>query len=190
MHKGGSAALRILFLLCLVSSACCIAAGYIMIGSWLGAALMVVPCVPALLFRRIPAAWAPAVFLAGSTGIAAAGLLAGAPALMMIAGAAFALGAWDLANLELSLSDGGKAHASAVDFPTHHVWRHVSLLGLSLGAGLIAASAALAIPLRLPFLVMLPLVLLDFFCLERLARYLSSREKEPVDEVEAGRRGQ
>jgi hypothetical protein len=162
-----------LFALCLASSAACIAVGYAMIGAWLGACLILLPCVPAAFHRKLSAHWLPTVFLFCTVGFAAAGLLLGTPAFTMIAGAALALGTWDLANLERAIEDGGGASAPRSGAER----RHVLLLGCALGAGLIAAAAALVVPLRLPFIAMLPLVILDLFCLERLARYYAASRR-------------
>jgi hypothetical protein len=188
-----------IFALCLASSAACIFVGYAMTGAWPGACLSLLPCVLAAFHRRLSAPWVPTAFLACMVGIAAAGLFLGAAAFLMIAGAALALGTWDLANLERSIKGDGPAAprfkerprgANAPRFKEHprganaprfkDEWRHIHSLALALGAGLFAAACALVLPLRLPFLVMFLLLILDLFCLERLARFLAARtERHP-----------
>ncbi|MCL4562217.1 MAG: hypothetical protein M1281_16595, partial [Chloroflexi bacterium] len=91
---------KALFLFSLIAAAACPAAGYSLAGSWIGAGLAILLPLVLLFPRGFSAIWLPTFFLGGEVFLAAAGLLEGAPDLLMILGAAAALAAWDLAHLD------------------------------------------------------------------------------------------
>jgi hypothetical protein len=143
-----------LFILCLASSAICLVVGHAMAGGLLGACMTLPPCA-AMFFRR--------------------------------------KSAWDLANLERSMAGTSTRHEGAAVQGTstprecaavqgsgmarakmRYEKRHARFLACALGAGLLGAAGALLLPLRLSFIVMFLLVVLDLFCLERVACYLSA----------------
>ena len=89
----------------------------------------------------------------------------------MLPGACIALAAWDLMNLDCS-TWGGRHAESAGRLER----RHAGTLAVALGVGLLVAEAGLVLSFTIPFPVMLLLVILDFFSLGRVSRWLSRRK--------------
>jgi hypothetical protein len=162
---------RGLFLLCLVASTACLATAYGGVGSWWGASLVTLPGLFSLFHRKFPGHWLPPAYLSSMLVFAAGGILAGASVQLMLPGACLALAAWDLMNLDRSI--GGGRHAEAAG-PLER--RHAGTLAVALGIGLLVAEAGLVLSFTIPFPVMLLLVILDFFSLGRVSRWLSRRK--------------
>lgn len=119
--------------------------------------------------RRPQAAWAQPAFqesacLAALFCLAAIGILAGAEAFPMILGATAALAAWDLlaTNRPTAAANAGTARS--------YERRRAMLLALALAGGLLLAVAGKLLPFRIPFVVVVLLVLLDAYSLDRLSR--------------------
>src|SRR5512137_545640 len=94
---------RISFIICLITSVLCLAAGYGIARQWIGV-IAAITTVPAwLLARRRPGAWLPLPCLLVSVCLAIAGRLTGAPSLLMICGSGFYLATWDLQVLDHEL---------------------------------------------------------------------------------------
>ena len=158
-----------------------IAWGYGGRGHWWGALVALVPVVVfgiaaardrwpkqsgASRAARPPAAWTrpafqeSACFLAIFC-VAAAGILTGADAFPMILGGAAGLAAWDLLS-------GNRPLAGATARRCER--KRELLLALALTASLLLAAAGKLLPLRIPFVVIVLLVLLDAYSLDRLLR--------------------
>ncbi len=177
---------RLLGFLALAIAWLSIAWGYGMSAQWWGALVALVavvvfgiaaagdPSGGASIRSRTPssqAAWAAPAFLqpaclVGIFCISAAGILAGAAAFAMILGATAALAAWDLFSVNRPI--GAAASATA---RTYERRREVSL-ALALAAGLLLIATGKLLALRIPFVLVVLLVLLDAFSLDRLSRYL------------------
>ena len=159
-------------LIVLAASVGCLAAAYGAAGQWAAAGLLLVPGL-LLAFHGSPrAAWVPPVFLCGMISAAAAGALVGAPAFLLILGAALALAAWDLACFDRFLRRSGSLHA-VNDLQKNHARSLVLAVGLGLGC----AGGGLALSLRIPFAVMLLLVVADLVCLGLV--FLSFSRRRP-----------
>jgi len=103
---------------------------------------------------------------------AAAGAFVGAPAFLLIPGAGLALAAWDLACLDRLLRRSASPHA-VNDLRR----RHGRSLVLAVGLGLACAAGGLVLSLRIPFAVMLLLVVADLVCLGLV--FLSFSRRRP-----------
>jgi hypothetical protein len=120
------------------------------------------------------AAWQQPAFqesacLAALFCISAIGILAGADAFAMILGATAGLAAWDLfsTNRPTAAAGAGTARGSTA---RSYERRRGLVLALALAAGLLLAVAGKLLPLRIPFVVVVLLVLVDAYSLDRLAR--------------------
>ena len=149
-----------LFLPMLAASVVFLAAAYGTAGLWVPASLTLLPGVLLLFHARIRGGWAPPLFLAVMMCAAAAGALVGASALLLIPGAAFALGAWDLADFSTSVHSGDAQRP-----PAALARRHGASLARAVGLGLLASCGGALLSFRLPFVVMLFLVILDLLCM-------------------------
>jgi hypothetical protein len=123
--------------------------------------------------RRPRAAWTRPAFqesacLAAVFCVSATGILVGADAFPMILGATASLAAWDLFSANRpTAAAGGEAARS-------YERKRELLLALALATGLPLAAAGKLLPLRMPFVVVVLLVLLDAYSLDRLSRFRSS----------------
>jgi hypothetical protein len=104
--------------------------------------------------------------------VAAGGLLAGHSPYLLIIGSVTALCAWDLALFEKSLA--GDQHQVLVNVLESN---HLQSLGLVVLIGLILTSAGLLLRLTVPFGVIVLIVLLALFGLERTKRYFNQVNK-------------
>jgi hypothetical protein len=157
---------RLLFLACLLAALACLAGGYGMVGYWPAGIAALLPLAGlglAALAARRPAGWLPAACLAALVCLAAGGLLARAPALLMIGGATAALAAWSLANLDRALVGVPPSESEA---RLERV--HLLTLALALGLGLLLAAAGALLPLPIPFALLIALVLIDLYSLDRV----------------------
>jgi len=158
---------KTLFLLCLAASTACLAAAFGMVGRWLGACWVILPGLLPLFHKKLPARWLPPAYLSGMLCTAAVGLFAGASPHLVLPGAALALAAWDLMNLDRAMAGSECAH-SARRFEV----KHARSLALALGLGLLSAEGGIVLSLQLPFPIMLLLVILVVFSLSRVYRSL------------------
>ena len=158
---------RILFAACLVVSAFCLAAGYGSAGQWVGTALALMTGLAWLLARKYPASGLPLICLLVSIGLAVAGRLTGAPPVLMIGGAGMALAAWDLLILDVALGSAALGEQTRA-----YEASHLRSLALALGSGLLAVFLGRWLQLQLPFLVVVFLVVLVVFGLDRAWGYV------------------
>jgi hypothetical protein len=158
---------RLLCLACLLAALTCLAGGYIMAGhqSVAGAALL--PIAALWFVRRYPAAWLPSACLVSLVCLAAGGLFTRAPALLMISGATAALAAWNLVNLDRAVT-GSPPSETVVRLEQKHLFT----LAAALGLGLLMAAAGKLLAFQIPFVLLIVLVMLDLFSLDRMFRYL------------------
>ena len=154
---------RLLLLACLLAALACLAGGYGMAGYWPAGIAALLPLAGLGFAARRPAGWLPAACLASLVCLAAGGLLARAPALLMIGGATAALAAWSLANLDRTLAGVPPSESAA---RLERV--HLLTLALALGLGLLLAAAGALLPLPIPFALLIALVLLDLYSLDRV----------------------
>jgi hypothetical protein len=144
----------------LAASVACLCIAFAAAGQWPGGCAVASLGVILLFHGRTRRAWPGPLFLGGTTAAAAAAALAGAPAWLVVPGAALALAAWDVADFRRFLASDGSARPAG-DLQR----RHFASLGRALALGLVPAGGALALGVQMPFVVMLLLVILDLGCL-------------------------
>jgi len=158
---------RSLFVICLIGSLLCLAAGYGMAGQWLGVTLAALTGPGWWLARKYPGSGLPLVFLLASVGLAVAGRLSGPPSGWMISGSALALATWDLLLLDAAL----ESHSSME--PTHQYENeHLRSLLLAVGCGLFTAFFGRLLRVQIPFVVLIFLIAFLLFALDRVWGYL------------------
>jgi hypothetical protein len=99
----------------------------------------------------------------------AAGLLASAPALLMILSATFAVASWDLVLFDHSLSDNPISSAATRALFQN---RHYRSLALALGLGLLIVLVGRSIQVQVSFIIIGLVVLLALVSIERIWRAL------------------
>ena len=158
------------FVICLTVSTLCLAAGYVGAGEWTGAVIAILIGAAWLFARKYPASGLPFICLAGSVCLAVVGRLNGALPLLMICGSGVALAVWDLVLLDNAL-DGASSEAQTRLYES----RHLQSLALALGCGLLMAFLGRLLALRPPFVVVMLLVALVIFGLDRAYGYIKKR---------------
>ena len=156
-----------LFVICLVLSVLCLAAGYALARGWIGAALSILLGPVWWFARRSPTSWGPFLCLFGSAGLAAAGTLLGSPPVLMILGAAAALAAWDLVSLMSALGGGAEMEPSR-----QYEKAHMRSLTLAVGGGLFVALLGRLIRVDIPFIVLMSLSIFLVFAMDRVWFYV------------------
>jgi hypothetical protein len=158
---------KTLYVVCLIISVFCLAAGYWIARQWIGAILAILMAPAWLLGRKYPASRLPLLCLLVSVGLAVAGILSGSPPLWMLCGSAVALALWDLLLLDAAL--GNK---SALEPTRQYENRHLESLALALGFGLSAALLGRLLNIHIPFIVLVLCILLVLIALDRVWGYL------------------
>ena len=155
----------------LAAAAACLGLGWIGAGNlWLALA-GIIPFVGMLLARKPSLAWLAPVSLLIFVGLAVLGVFLGASPVWMVVSVVAALAAWDLVNFERAIGKNSHPHLEI---------RHLQVLFAALGLGLLAALAGRAVQFSLPFILMLALILLGLYSLDRLSHFLS--QHNPRDE--------
>lgn len=163
---------KTLFLISLLFSTLCLAAGYGIVRHWPGMSVALL-LGPAWWFaRKHPGSGLPWVCLSISVGLAVIGTLTGSLPLWMIFGSAAALAAWDLLFLDSAL---GK---TAPGVPTRqYEGQHLRALLLALGSALLAIVAGRFVTIQLPFVVLLLSLAFLLFSLDRIWRILKKQAR-------------
>jgi hypothetical protein len=117
------------------------------------------------LAKKWPATLLPLAALVISIAWGAAGLLAGAPSLLMILSAAFALASWDLVLFDHILADNPISSAPTLALFQN---RHYRGLALALGLGLLIVLAGRTIQMQISFVIIGLFVLLALFSIDRV----------------------
>ena len=161
---------KTLFLISLLISTLCLAAGYGIARHWLGMSVALLLGPTWWLARRYPGSGLPLVCLSISVGLAVIGRLAGSPPLWMIFGSAAALAAWDLLFLDSALGN------TSPGLPTRqYEGRHLRAILLALGSALLAIVAGRFVTIQLPFVVLLLSLAFLLFSLDRIWRILKKQ---------------
>jgi hypothetical protein len=158
------------FVTCLIVSVLCLAAGYWITGQWIGAVIAIAIGLGWLLARKYPLPELQLICLLASVGMAAIGRLTGSPPLLMICGSGTALAVWDLLLLDVALegsSSGEQAH--------QYENNHLQSLILALGLGLFLAFLGRVVTLDIPFVLLVPLIALAVFSLDRVWGYIKKQ---------------
>jgi nitrate reductase gamma subunit len=141
--------------------------GFWQIGLWPGA-IAVLVCAIAWIFIRKKFSSA---YLAASVIFAANGLLLGVSAPFMFFYAGFSLAAWDLNSMDLSLSENSPDQKSSL-----YQSRRLLALGFSLSVGFLTILLGHLLSFQIPFIVMVLLLVLVFFSLNRIMRFLQQKD--------------
>jgi len=159
---------RIFFVICMLISAACLAAGYASAGQWIGAVLAIILAAAWLLARRYPGADLGFICLLGSVCLAVAGQLSRAQPVLMTCGAGAALAAWDLLGLDETLNGGEPQNREYEN-------RHLQALASALGSGLLLAVLGRLLNLQVPFIVVAVSVGVLLFGLDRVWLHIKKR---------------
>ena len=159
---------RTFFVICLLVSAVCLAAGYTSAGRWIGAMLALILAVTWWLARKYPGADLGFICLLGTVCLAVAGQLSGARPVLMICGAGAALAAWDLLGLDESLKGDESQNRE-------YESRHLQALAWALGCGLLLALLGRLLKLQVPFIVLALSVGVLLFGLDRVWVHIKKR---------------
>ena len=151
------------FVICLVVSMLCLAAGYGIAGQWVGTVIATITCLAWLPARKYPDSGLPLICLVVSVCLAVVGQLGGAPSLLMICGSGFALAVWDLVFLDDALGNNSFGEQTR-----RYENKHLQALALALGSGLTLAFVGRLINFQIPFMVMMLFVAVIIFGLERI----------------------
>ena len=167
MEKKPVSISRILFLLCLISYAVLLSAGYAMIHQWLWMFMALLGASAWLFIRKYSRTWLPGILLIVSTALAAGGKLAGIPPVFAITGAGLALAIWDLSLMDAEIVD------APVDDQTRSAeMNHLRALGLTAGGSALLISSGHLLHLKIPFFVLVVFILGIIFGLDRIWGYL------------------
>jgi hypothetical protein len=158
---------KTLFVISLLISTLCLAAGYGIARHWLGLSVALLLGPTWWLARKHPGSGLPLVCLSISVGLAVIGRLTGSPPLWMIFGSAAALAAWDLLLLDSTLGNTTPGVPTR-RYEVQHLWA----LLLALGSALLAIVAGRFVTIQLPFVVLLLSLAFLLFALDRVWRTL------------------
>lgn len=157
----------IILTICLIISSICLGAGYILAGYWL-----ILPVFLAMLLFWIFTKNQP-VFISASSLLvifvilAAIGITADLPLILMIVACTAALVSWDLMQFNQSLV-GNSLHKTNASLEKNHLYS----LGLAAFAGLTLALISSYINIQFPFILILLLVLMVMGCLVSSMQYI------------------
>jgi hypothetical protein len=159
-------------IICLIFAALCPAAGYALTGKYPGVVASLLAGLLWLPARKNPHSWMPSILLIVSVTLSAAGLLIGLPFFLIVIGSVAALAGWDLLilNAELENSQSGEK-------TRQYESRHLQTLVLAVGFGIIATLLRYTANLRIPFFVMILLVAIMLFALDRIWGFLKKGGK-------------
>jgi len=154
---------RILALIFPLAGLACLVIAFIQVQQWLALAAVILPLLAWLFSARWTYRGLPLAGLLLSIALSGLGLLIGVAPVLMIISAALALAGWDLLLWHYTLpADLPAATLSRL------AYSHYRSLALALALGLLAALAGRLLRLQLPFGVLILLVILALFSLERL----------------------
>jgi hypothetical protein len=150
-----------------IAYAAFLAVAYAQIGQWIMLAIVLLNFLAWLLAYKWPFIELSTTALVISVGSAAAGLLAGTVPFLMMLGVTFALAGWDLAFWDHTRKGILNSSAKTVALFEN---KHYQNLALALGLGLLAAVTGPLIHFQVPLGVMIILVILALFNLDRVLR--------------------
>jgi|WetSurMetagenome_2_1015567.scaffolds.fasta_scaffold353921_1 hypothetical protein len=160
---------RAISLACPIVCTICLAAGHAVNGWGIGVIAGASTGVAWWLANKWPATLLPVAAFVISIAWGAAGLLAGAPPLLMFPSATFALASWDLVLFDHSLADNPISSTSTIVLFQN---RHYRSLALALGLGLLIVLVGRTIHVQISFVSIGLLVLLALFSIDHIWRAL------------------
>jgi hypothetical protein len=155
------------FVVCLILSVLCLAAGYGSAGQWMGAIVAILMGPAWYLARKYPDSPLPFLCLSGSVGLAIVGKLIGSSSLWMIFGSAAALAVWDLLFLDSALEK-----YSSMERTRQYENKHLQALMLALGSALLATVFGRWVNIQIPFIVLILFLAFLLFALDRVWGYI------------------
>jgi hypothetical protein len=160
---------RTISLTCSIMCALCLAAGYAVNGWGLAVMAGASTGLAWWLAHKRSATSLPLAAFVLSIAWGAAGLLARAPAVLMILSATFALASWDLVLFDHVLADNPISSAPTLALFQN---RHYRSLALALGLGLLIVLVGRTIQVQISFVLIGLFVLLALFSIDRIWRAL------------------
>jgi len=157
---------KILRLVCSIAATLCLSVGYMALGDWLALLVWLTLAVWLLAWRKSSRGLSIFALLL-DVSLSAGGLVSGARPELMLISAALALASWDLSLWNMALAGNDRP-----DSQSSLAYSHITSLALAVGLGLLAALAGRLLRFQLPFVVMVLLVLLVLFGIDRLWRAL------------------
>jgi hypothetical protein len=152
-----------LFYASLTLMAVCLSVAFGSAGQWAGMLCSIGLGALWFALRNRQSRWLPHVLWLASLGLSATAILTGSLPVLSIFGAGCSLAAWDLHQLFFSLRDSPMKEPTR-RFEQRHLW---SLL-LALIIGLAIAIAGRMVTLQVPFILLVAVILLTVFGLDRL----------------------
>ena len=149
-----------LIIICLVISTGCLAAGYVLVGYWQTFLIFPLLLILWLLTYKQSSYLSASTCLIGYVILAAVGILLDIPISLMVIACVIALAGWEL--MLFSQSNKGNLPDNSDVLRKRY---HLNSLALTVSAGLTLALISANISLRIPFVVIVSLVLLFVGCL-------------------------
>jgi hypothetical protein len=154
-----------------VLSILCLAAGYALVGHWIGAVIVIISGLSWVPARKNPDSWLPHLCLFAFVCLAVVGRLTGSTTILMLCGSGLALAAWDL----FFLNDGLKGNTD-VEQTKRYENKHLQSLALALGFGLMVAFIGRLLNFQIPFVILLLFVVMVVFGLDQVWSHIKKRK--------------
>jgi hypothetical protein len=152
-----------LFFICLALQVIYLSSGCILDGQWIGLVCVLGLGSLWIYARNKYVAWVPHLLFLSSLALAAIVILMGAQPVLVIIGSGFSLITWDLYLLNSDLQD------SPIKEPARRYEnRHLQLLMAAAVAAIFVAILGRFVTINLPFILLVVLILLALFGLDRL----------------------
>jgi len=152
-----------LFYGCLALQVICLSTAFILVGKWIGLVCALGLGGLWIYSRNKRTAWVPHLLFLSSLALAAAAILTSAQPVLPVIGAGFSLMVWDLFLLNSDLQDFPQKEPSR-RYESRHLW---SLI-LAATAGVLIALLGRLVSINPPFVLLVTLILLAMFGLDRL----------------------
>jgi hypothetical protein len=149
----------------------CLGAGYITAGYWLIVPILIVMLLFWIFTKNQPVFWPASSLMVVFIILAAVGMLADLPLMLMITAGTAALISWDLMQFNQSMV-GNAARKTNMSLEKHHL----NSLALAAFAGLALALISSYISLQFPFGQIVILVLLSVGCLIGAIQYIMKKK--------------
>jgi len=154
---------------CLALQVICLSTAFILVGKWIGLVCALGLGALWIYARNKRIAWVPHLLFLSSLSLAAAAILTGAQPVLPVIGAGFTLMVWDLFLLNSDLQDSPQKEPSR-RYESRHLW----LLILAATAGVLIALLGRLVSINPPFVLLVALILLAMFGLDRLWSMLAT----------------
>ena len=160
-----------LLIICLTITIGCLGVGYITAGYWLILPILIIILLFWIFMKNQPVFWTASSLLVVFIILAAVGMLADLPLLLMIIAGTAALVSWDLMQFNQRMV-GNAASKTNTSFEKHHL----NTLAFATFAGLTLALISSSISLQFPFWLIVVLVLMTIGCLIGGIQYIMKKK--------------